>query len=1031
LQPLNWVRRAAYGGVAAITATVGLAGMTATAAHAAVTTTTIAGADRYQTSAMVAETKFPSGVTSGNVILATGLNYPDALAGNYFAGQTTAPVLLTTATASDPAFNATVMPALAKLLPAATKKVTILGGTAAVGADVQSALTSAGYTVTRIGGATRYDTAQMVDTQSGQTPGNGTSGKVTCIVATGQNFADALAAGPLSWNKHFPIVLTDGTQSTLGSQATATISADGCKDFLIMGGSAAISSGISSQLATLGTVDKQFAGADRYDTAAQIASYEVSTYGFNASKLFLVSGVNFPDALSAGPLAGDPGPLVEDNGTTVTSGPATNECAAGGSNATITQVGGSAANGTGSLSACQSAAGAATSNTYTLSGGSLTLSASNASAPTQGVTTYTVTGLPTSTPVNVALFPLAGTACTDGAGNTTGGPTSSGTFTPPGCAGTTPTAGTVSGEGATLVNPGGALGGVNAGFAKPSAGGVAGSPASEKDTAYIASVNGVPTTLNGAGDGPTILYGLSASSGSLTFVLNSFQGDAAIPVVYTAPSSAGSTPPLVANANGTPATGYSVGVGSASAWAAPPAPSLAAGNTYDVSVVLTPPLSGANTFDGLVLGCNGFGPCPVAGTVGNIFAFTFNTSGDSYNYSDATPIPLASFSSYLSAAVAGEKVPNTNTIFDPGNNGGAGGVNGDTLTVGGASGYSSGTPTTLSFLADVPAPATAVNGTNNGCAFTAGGPPATCQAANVITWTAPVNPDVSGSQAVPGGTALAGNAKYLIFRTTDTSGTLGSPTQVGAVTVSPSTTVNNGDGQAAAGCNASNAACTNVSAPEFIDVGPLVAGQQYVYWVVPEAAGAGAPGDGPFSTASGAVTAGSASTITTPVIDSITVVGGTAAGGTPVAGGYAYPANTGLLQVTYNEAVTCLNAAGADFTYTNSNGSPHPITGASCSPAPAGNYNGAAADNSARTLIIGMSPQSGSTPTFSANTVAPPASGDFVTYTAPGSSNTSNAVYAGPVGTPTFAASQTVTDNANPTAVSRTGTDTSPSNPLI
>jgi len=356
LQAPKWVRRVVYGGVAAVTSTVGLAGLTANAAHATVTTNTIAGSDRYQTSAMVAETKFPSGVASGNVILATGLNYPDALAGNYLAGQDTAPVLLTTATSSDPAFQATVMPALGKLLPGATKNVIILGGTSAVGADVQSALTSAGYTVTRIGGATRYDTAQLVDTQSGKTPGNGTSGAVTCIVATGQNFADALAAGPLAWNKKFPIVLTDGTQTTLGSQAQATITADGCKHFLIMGGSAAISSGISTQLAGMGTVDKQFAGADRYDTASQIATYEVATYGFSASKLFLVSGVNFPDALSAGPLAGDPGPLVEDNGTTVTSGPATNECAAAGSNGTITQIGGSAANGSGSLAACQSAA---------------------------------------------------------------------------------------------------------------------------------------------------------------------------------------------------------------------------------------------------------------------------------------------------------------------------------------------------------------------------------------------------------------------------------------------------------------------------------------------------------------------------------------------------------------------------------------------------------------------------------------------------------------------------------------------------
>ncbi len=97
-------------------------------------------------------------------MLATGSNFPDALAGNYLAGQLSAPILLTTSTITDPNY-AKVTAALALLLPGTTKRVYILGGTAAVGADVATDLTAKGYTVTRIGGATRYDTAQLVDTQ--------------------------------------------------------------------------------------------------------------------------------------------------------------------------------------------------------------------------------------------------------------------------------------------------------------------------------------------------------------------------------------------------------------------------------------------------------------------------------------------------------------------------------------------------------------------------------------------------------------------------------------------------------------------------------------------------------------------------------------------------------------------------------------------------------------------------------------------------------------------------------------------------
>src|SRR5579884_2906090 len=96
-------------GRAALAAVVGMTGAAALSAathgaHAAsaVTVNRLAGADRYQTSATIAETKYPSGVPSGNVVLATGLNFPDALAGNYLAGQLGAPILLTTQTTSDP-----------------------------------------------------------------------------------------------------------------------------------------------------------------------------------------------------------------------------------------------------------------------------------------------------------------------------------------------------------------------------------------------------------------------------------------------------------------------------------------------------------------------------------------------------------------------------------------------------------------------------------------------------------------------------------------------------------------------------------------------------------------------------------------------------------------------------------------------------------------------------------------------------------------------------------------------------------------
>lgn len=96
----------------------------------------LTGATRYQTAVMIAEEKYPNGVPSGNVVLATGANYPDALVGSYLAGQLGAPIVLVPPSTSDPNFSS-VAAALAALK---AHTLYILGGTEAVGTDVQSDL---------------------------------------------------------------------------------------------------------------------------------------------------------------------------------------------------------------------------------------------------------------------------------------------------------------------------------------------------------------------------------------------------------------------------------------------------------------------------------------------------------------------------------------------------------------------------------------------------------------------------------------------------------------------------------------------------------------------------------------------------------------------------------------------------------------------------------------------------------------------------------------------------------------------------
>jgi hypothetical protein len=640
---------------------------------------------------------------------------------------------------------------------------------------------------------------------------------------------------------------------------------------------------------------------------------------------------------------------------------------------------------------------------YTVSGGSLAMAASTASATSQGATTYTVTGLPTAsgTLANIALFPCFGTAQT-GNGPTNGAPATSSsgstTFTAPG--GTTPVAGNAVGQGTSQSNSPAATPGF-------STGSVPGFTAS----AYVASVNGVPTTNNGANNGPTQVYGLGVSNGTLSFLVNSFQLDCVIPVVYTAPSSAGAMPALLVNADGTPATGYAVGAGGPTAWSAPSAPASAGG--YEVGVVLAPPLSGTGTFDGIVL------PGSPSGTPGQIFSFQYANSGSTYFYTNGVPMSQTNWGADLSAGNGGQVQPNT-SIAAP--------VAGDKIQIGTggsltfATGYASGAPASFAyddgalsvlsatafFRGDAPNTPTSPAATFNGCAFTVA---TVCTPGNVVTFTAPTNPDVSGSEAVAagGGGFSANDASYQIWRSVDTGGTLSAPTEVDAMlSVVPGTDTadtDNGDGQ---GPHAATGGATSVSAPRFIDAG-ATAGAQYVYYVT--ATAAAAPNGGgmtsPFSAATNPVTAGAGAV--TPVIKDVVITAsqpfsnfnGNAGGGTFTSQG-GVPATA---TVTYNETVNCLSAAAGDFSYSNSGGS-GVVKGASCQmPTP----------TPSKQLVIRFAQVtksgSGGSATFSQNTVVTPGNGDTVTYTVPSPETTANSVYAGSVGSPSYAATQTVTSN--------------------
>jgi putative cell wall-binding protein len=166
------------------------------------------GADRYATSAAVAEFAAANLGSIGQynglrtAIVATGANFADALTAGApaFAGRH--PILLTAPTA----LPQSVSDALTAI---SAQQVIVLGGTAAVSADVATAIQAKGLNVIRLQGANRYETAKAVADAVIDPLGfnfYGTAPQETVLVS-GEVFADALAAGPHAGTIKAPMLL--------------------------------------------------------------------------------------------------------------------------------------------------------------------------------------------------------------------------------------------------------------------------------------------------------------------------------------------------------------------------------------------------------------------------------------------------------------------------------------------------------------------------------------------------------------------------------------------------------------------------------------------------------------------------------------------------------------------------------------------------------------------------------------------------------------------------------------------------------
>ena len=205
----------------------------------------LAGSDRYGTANAVAQkaVTLQSGGFDGACFVATGLNFPDALAGSPLAAANGWPLFLSGPTGLS-------AETLATMQSVGMKEALLLGGTGVVSPQIEQALiTSLGSgAVERLAGPDRYATAVAV-ADYGTSAGN-LSWSHTAL-STGEDFPDALAGGVLQGSDHSVMLLT--RTSALPPATSAALSANkaGIYELRYLGGAGVVPPAVRSSAEAL------------------------------------------------------------------------------------------------------------------------------------------------------------------------------------------------------------------------------------------------------------------------------------------------------------------------------------------------------------------------------------------------------------------------------------------------------------------------------------------------------------------------------------------------------------------------------------------------------------------------------------------------------------------------------------------------------------------------------------------------------------------------------------------------------------
>ncbi len=190
--------------------------------------TRIAGKDRYETSLEVAKRS-----SKKNIVIASGENFSDPLYASSYAHKNNAKILLSSKDSLSSATRDYLSKNKSKI-----GSVTIVGGEKSVSNGNQNSIKSLlSKNIGRIYGLNRYDGSVKVANLMA---------KDKVIIASGEDFADALIISPLAQKLNAPILLT--SSNTLPTEVIAYLNnfKNSIKNVYIIGGQKAVSNNVNA-----------------------------------------------------------------------------------------------------------------------------------------------------------------------------------------------------------------------------------------------------------------------------------------------------------------------------------------------------------------------------------------------------------------------------------------------------------------------------------------------------------------------------------------------------------------------------------------------------------------------------------------------------------------------------------------------------------------------------------------------------------------------------------------------------------------